>query len=285
MQIGFFLDKLERGVLYCIHHTADSRQAQAQDVCGGACHIQPKRDMISHPGDLAPIEHRTLSDMVTARIRDAIIEGTLKPGQRLTEPMLARRLDVSRSPIREALGRLRNQGLVVGSAASYVWNPTPMDIDEILSLRTTLDCLADEWAIHKHGLSQEDFDRLQAMIDHFRDRLEDADELNSTEVVDADETFQETIYRQTGHSRLIRLWQQLLSQRRAVLYRHLESCDLAAFAAEVVNCQQIVLDGLRRGDLKAVHQQRRSFSEDHARQIKATLRAPEHATEIGAYGG
>ncbi len=235
--------------------------------------------MRADPEELTPIEHRTLADLVTVRIRDAIIEGKLKPGQRLTEPMLAQHLDVSRSPVREALSRLKYQGLVVGSSTSYVWNPTELDVDEILSLRTTLDCLADEWVIRTERLTQEDYADLQSRIDDLRKRIEKPDTLSVTAVVTADEAFHEIIYRRSGHSRLVHLWHQMLSQRRALLHTCLAASDVVAFASEVAAYQQSVLDGLRCGDLESLQRERRLLGADRARQIKSTLSVRPSAQE------
>lgn len=64
--------------------------------------------------DLAPVDPRgaVLGDEVYARIGEAILSGTLKPGERLRDHELARRLGVSRTPVREALQRLERTGLV-----------------------------------------------------------------------------------------------------------------------------------------------------------------------------
>ena len=56
--------------------------------------------------------HRTTEDTVAAVIRDAIVSGVFRPGERLPQDMLARLLDVSRMPIRSAMGRLESEGLV-----------------------------------------------------------------------------------------------------------------------------------------------------------------------------
>ena len=55
---------------------------------------------------------RTLRDRIAERIRSLIIDGGLTPGDRLVEPDLARRLGVSRTPLREALLQLDSEGFV-----------------------------------------------------------------------------------------------------------------------------------------------------------------------------
>ena len=65
-------------------------------------------------GGLRPIQAEsvvTLQDAITSSIRDAILSGTLAPGERLRQDQLSARFEVSRQPIREALTRLQAEGL------------------------------------------------------------------------------------------------------------------------------------------------------------------------------
>lgn len=65
------------------------------------------------PSDAAPTRRALLRDDVHARLRDAIVDGTLLPGEQLRDQELASWLGVSRTPVREALLRLGQAGLVV----------------------------------------------------------------------------------------------------------------------------------------------------------------------------
>src|SRR5947207_14871595 len=62
---------------------------------------------------LQPAERRSLADNVVERIRDLILRGALAPGQLLREEALARSLQVSRGPVRDALAQLSREGLVI----------------------------------------------------------------------------------------------------------------------------------------------------------------------------
>ena len=61
---------------------------------------------------LTPAVRRGLADEVTDRLRSAILDGVLQPGERAGEAELSRMLSVSRGPVREALVRLEQEGLV-----------------------------------------------------------------------------------------------------------------------------------------------------------------------------
>ncbi|MBF0689479.1 MAG: GntR family transcriptional regulator [Cellulomonas sp.] len=65
------------------------------------------------PDDGATLDRRLLRDDVYRRLRDAIVDGDLAPGEQLRDAELAARLGVSRTPVREALLRLADAGLVV----------------------------------------------------------------------------------------------------------------------------------------------------------------------------
>ena len=58
-------------------------------------------------------QHRSLSDIATDSIRSAIIRGDFKMGQAVTEAALSSTLNISKTPVREALSKLESEGLVV----------------------------------------------------------------------------------------------------------------------------------------------------------------------------
>ncbi len=90
---------------------------------------------------LTPFEQRTLGDEAANRLRTAIRNGELRPGTRLVERNLAERLGMSRIPIREAIQRLVEEGLVRKAAhrGTFVYMPTRAEIEEISSLRVVLE--------------------------------------------------------------------------------------------------------------------------------------------------
>ena len=69
-----------------------------------------------------PAATANLSDFAYKHIADKLLSGQLVPGQKIYEPACARELNISRTPVREAIQRLRNEGLVkqVPSSGTYV---------------------------------------------------------------------------------------------------------------------------------------------------------------------
>lgn len=95
-----------------------------------------------HPA--APALPRGLANSVAQWIRESILTGQFEPGTQLREADIARRLDVSRGPVREALLRLEREGLVQTQwhRGATVTSLTPEDAAELSSLRAALDDVA-----------------------------------------------------------------------------------------------------------------------------------------------
>jgi DNA-binding GntR family transcriptional regulator len=97
---------------------------------------------------------KSLSAIVEERLRDAIVNAELAFGQALTEDAMGLSLGVSRTPMREALTRLEQQGLVVivPKKGTFVFRPTMEDVEQLASFRLMLEvgalerCLAGEAA-------------------------------------------------------------------------------------------------------------------------------------------
>ena len=101
------------------------------------------------PGSLTSIEsHRPLSDTVFHKLRDAILDGTLEPGQWLRQEPLAQELGVSQMPVREALKRLVAEGLAVRIPYKgvRVVQFSPEDIVDMVTVRMVLESLAVRFA-------------------------------------------------------------------------------------------------------------------------------------------
>ena len=153
------------------------------------------------------IQSTTLADVISDRLRKAIITGLLQPGERLSEGTLATQLGVSRSPVREALKRLQSEGLVVGhpNKVCTVWQPSPEDIIEVMSLRVMLETLAIEWALPH--FEQEDFTALEAILEESRQAASERDYVN---LFRSDKCFHEYICKKSNHNRLLDLWRQIV---------------------------------------------------------------------------
>ena len=93
-------------------------------------------------------QYLPLRDVVFNTLRQAILKGELKPGERLMEIALADKLGVSRTPIREALRKLEQEGLVfmIPRRGAQVADITEKDLNDVLEVRIALENLSVEKA-------------------------------------------------------------------------------------------------------------------------------------------
>jgi DNA-binding GntR family transcriptional regulator len=93
------------------------------------------------------VPHASRPDQVYARLRELIVQGQLAPGSRIVETEVASRLGVSRTPVREALQRLQQEGYVLGSPHAQqsrltVAPLTRVDVYELLNIVGAIEGLA-----------------------------------------------------------------------------------------------------------------------------------------------
>ena len=101
-----------------------------------------------------PIEldsYKPLRDIVFEALREAIIAGQLRPGERLMEVQIADELGVSRTPVREAIRKLELEGFVimVPRKGAYVSDISIKDITDVFEIRRALEGLAVELAARR----------------------------------------------------------------------------------------------------------------------------------------
>ncbi len=160
--------------------------------------------------NIQPRKRRVLMDDVVDAIREAILSGKLAPGTRLIEDDLASRLAVSRGPIRQALFKLQQEGLVAHEThrGATVASVSPGDIEEIYSLRTALERLAIDQACKR--ATPEDLAPLDAILLLFQSTPRTS--ITRKKVAEFDIDFHDAIFRAAHHNRLYRTWESLRSQ-------------------------------------------------------------------------
>lgn len=108
-------------------------------------------------------KHLTLREIILENIRDAIVSGTLKAGSRVSEPELAERYGISRTPIREAFRQLESEGYltVIPRRGAIVSDFSPKDIEEFYAIKSIMEGYAARRACA--NLTVRDLDRLQSI--------------------------------------------------------------------------------------------------------------------------
>lgn len=123
-----------------------------------------------------PLEkHLTLREKILETIRDAIMSGVLKPGEKVAEPELAERFGISRTPIREAFRQLESEGylMVIPRKGAVVASFSAKEIDEFYAIKSILEGYAAHRACK--NLSEKEIDRLAAINEKLRVLAEDGD--------------------------------------------------------------------------------------------------------------
>lgn len=117
------------------------------------------------PAAKASVYRLPLTQQVAAAVRDMIIQDELRPGERVRERELTERLNVSRTPLREALKLLAAEGLLelLPNRGAIVADPAPEQVRDRLELLGVLEGLAGEWAAKR--ASNEEIAEIRAL--HF----------------------------------------------------------------------------------------------------------------------
>ena len=113
-------------------------------------------------------EYLPLRDVVFNTLRQAILRGELKPGERLMEIQLANKLGVSRTPIREAIRKLELEGLVlmIPRKGAEVAEITEKNMRDVLEVRKALEELAVQLACEK--ITAEEIEEMKKAAEEFR---------------------------------------------------------------------------------------------------------------------
>ena len=158
-------------------------------------------------------EFLPLRDVVFNTLRQAILTGELKPGERLMEIHLANKLGVSRTPIREAIRKLELEGLVtmIPRRGAEVAQITEKSMSDVLEVRRAVDALCVELACER--ISEEELEALKAACDSFEQAVNSGD---VKKIAQADVALHDIIVKATGNQRLVQLVNTLSEQ----MYRY-----------------------------------------------------------------
>ncbi len=161
---------------------------------------------------LVPIRldnYKPLRELVFESLREAIIQGRLKPGERLMEMQLAEEMGVSRTPVREAIRKLELEGFVVmiPRKGAYVSGISVKDIVDVFEVRAALEGLAAGLAAER--ITDEELDKLERLLVKITE-ISDKDDLE--DIVEIDTQFHDLIYKACRNERLVQIITHLKEQ-------------------------------------------------------------------------
>lgn len=190
-----------------------------------------------------PIEkHQTLREKILETIREAILKGNLKPGEKVAEPELAERFGISRTPIREAFRQLESEGYltVIPRKGAVVASLSEKDVEEFYAIKSILEGYAAELAAKK--LTEKELERLEAINDRLKKLAEEGDVKAFYRVHNE---FHETFLKAADNNKLYELIQQLGAKFNRL---RMASLSVEGRMAISVAEHEKLLDAFRRHD-------------------------------------
>ena len=216
--------------------------------------------MLKELGRIEIEQYKPLRDIVFETLRTAILDGKLKPGERVMEVQLAEKLGVSRTPVREAIRKLELEGLLVmiPRKGAYVADVSIKDVLNVLEVRASLEGLAASLAAER--ITEEEIDKLRQSAEEFEEmnRSNDRDGM-----VQKDTEFHSVLLNASRNNKLLSIVEGLSDyvQRFRVIY-FTEYSD----AKNIMDDHRAILDAINERDGE-----------------KANRVAQEHIENIGNY--
>ena len=184
--------------------------------------------------------NRTVKDALVENLRDEIIKGSLRPGQKLRQEELAAYFDVSTMPVREALRELEAEGLVTITPhrGAVVTRLSAEDLQDIYDIRTNLEEMATRLAVPRlDETALADLTQcIQAMDDHFDDAII---------YTYLNHEFHLMLYTASGRRHLCELIELLRRRTQHYVYAHL---SVMGRRPESIEDHRSILEACQRGD-------------------------------------
>ena len=219
---------------------------------------------------LQPLRLPSTPELIADRIRAGILDGTFAPQSQLAEVELARQLQVSRGPVREAMQRLIQEGLLRSERNRGVF-VVELDDDDARDIYVARAAVEKAAAVRvARRADPEDF----AAMDDVLARLEQAVSNSWADLVEIDLEFHTTIVERCNSERLQRMFRTLVAETRLCLVR------LEPFYPEkssVVTEHRDILDAIRGGNEDLVRQLIDHHMEEAAARLSVT--EPKGATQ------
>lgn len=190
-------------------------------------------DKLSRPFERLILDRQSTPSQITNALEAEILDGSLKPGERLREAKLAEAFSVSRNSVREALRVLERKGLVrhVPHRGAEVIKLTEEDVDDLYRVRTVLE---------REGLTKVAGPEARALLMDEVEGIEAAArEGDTAALLEHDLAFHRILVQQIGSPRLDALYVTLQRELRLALL-HLDSADPDPTMAQVEDHREIV---------------------------------------------
>lgn len=221
---------------------------QAQQECADKGRASETDRPQTSPGILPKIKTRTVQEIVYNELENAIVSGRIPPGQKLVTEEIARMMDVSRIPVREAMGRLEARGFISTRPkwGSLVTKFSRSNLQEISEMRILLEPRAGQKAVER--VDKDFLTRLEKAQTEYAIARKGTE---TEELLRTNRQFHFLIYEQAGAPILLDIIKQLWD--KVSPYYHLmfrQSLDRSP--TEGVNYHDQIVASLKNGDKKGV---------------------------------
>jgi len=163
-------------------------------------------DMIQN----ATLISETLNEKAYKRLKQAIIQNEIQPGSRIFESHLATMFGISRTPVREAINQLINEGLIVckSKGVNVVLDVSAKDVNELYDLRLVLEKHTIDY-IANH-FSRINVEPLESILNELDENMPDY----VNQFMRIDEAFHEMLVGMVGNDRLLKIYKDLIDQSK-----------------------------------------------------------------------
>lgn len=211
----------------------------------------------------------SLTDELVDIIRDRILKGEYKIGEKIKENQIATEFKVSRTPIREAFKQLENEGLIdyIPNRGCFAKGFTRQDIEDIYAVRRALEIMAVEWAVSRISDSQIEQLKEQSELMEFYTAKKDSDK-----VLELNSAYHEIIYDAAGSrfmAQILRSYKEYIEQtRKVILYEQ-------AYLEEILQEHKEILAAILAKDANAAKEAMSVHLEESQRRAKSQYKMEE----------
>lgn len=238
--------------------------------------VPPSRKQVNMNGvqSLSAIANKPTAVIIADQIRERIIDGSFQSGEQINEAQVATALNVSRGPVREALNRLVQEGILVSkpNRGNFVREISAHDIAEVYEAREVIECAAAE------SITRQQPEALAQTLHQLREYLplmqESLDAQDWTRLSRIDIGFHTHLVQAAGNTRLDRAYTTLATEA-LICMTHLE--QTYPNIDQVVPGHARIVDLLAARDMEAVHLELHSHlsldeHQHHTHETDETLR-------------
>ncbi|WP_127530408.1 GntR family transcriptional regulator [Paenibacillus kobensis] len=215
------------------------------------------------------LQGASLGESIASELRLQIINGTIKQGEKLSENRIAADFSTSRSPVREALKALSNEGLIrLERMGAVVLGLSTQDLQELYDVRYLIESFAQQ------RLASGNHESLLANLKQLIDKMELAVKYNDyVEFSQLDFRFHESIIAEAQHTRILHLWKSI---RHIVLTVMLITTDVVFSEGEkeqlrVIEKHRVIIKALETKDVNVIQNVTQEYFADSNITLHSSL--------------